>query len=216
MLPHIDKLDKKFMNAMKNSETLDTLVTNKNLNSGTEKDSNSTLYFLLMPNHTGKLATSEMDEGLEGWRLSDLESDLQARLTADGSMRELQGNRLPERHRGLRAVRQRILETRAGYIHRPKGPALIRGGGVAPAGRRKAAIHHHVCDQVGSVRRRPRRDSQIGQGRCSAQADWCSERQMRQRRTVLVPEGQTLGGRHTPRGFRWKVSTKTSSLRGQL
>ena len=63
--------------------------------------------------------------------------------------------------------------------------AQIRAACVGHAARRKAATHHHFCDQVGPVRRTPRRgpghrQSQSGQGGCTAHADRCSDTQLHQ------------------------------------
>ena len=85
MLQHIDQLDKKLTNNVKSAAAWENLAMNVGLISGLEKDSNSTLHFLIVPN-----GNSREGEALLDWKLYALELDPRTSSTADGSLKELQ------------------------------------------------------------------------------------------------------------------------------
>ena len=176
MLPHIGQLDKKLTNSTKNSAASETPVTNENSISGPEKDSNSTMHFPLMPSYTGRTLgiVGNVGEGLESRRRSALALDPRASSTADGSMRELQD---------------------IGCLSDAKANELFDRISTDTSWWRKAAIHHHVCEQVGPVRKRSRRGSghRQSQSGCGTRADRCSARQLRRGRAVLALEKQSHG-----------------------
>ena len=85
--------NEKLTNAMKNSSTSESRVTNVSLISVPERGQQ--LHdALAMPSHTGRMLAIVgrvgQGDGLEGWRHSASSWCLRASSTADGSMRELQ------------------------------------------------------------------------------------------------------------------------------
>ena len=124
---------------MKSTAASETLVINVGLISGLEKDSNSALH---VPAYVGLgiVGIVGYGEGLEDWRRPAPNLDLRASSTADSSLKELQVIVLPERHRVLRAVGQRVLGTRSGIqAYRPH------------ARRHVAAPIDHAREQAGHV-----------------------------------------------------------------
>ena len=131
---------------MKKSAKSESIVTNEDLNSCWEKDNNSTLYLLLMPGHAGRMlgivGNASDGEDPEGWRRPVLELNPRASSRAQGSTRELQATDC------LSDTESYLLFDRE--CPRPAGPAQMRTGGAALAGRRNAATNHHLREQVGS------------------------------------------------------------------
>ena len=139
MLPHVDQLDKKLTNAMNNSEKSETLVTNEIWNGNPEKDSNSTIHFLLMPSHTGRtlgiVGNSGDGGGLEAWRRSACKLDPQASSTVDSAMRELHALDCLSDNKSHELLDKECLQVdQVTSVHLKRGTCRKTYGGNSPPG----------------------------------------------------------------------------------